>query len=290
VIVFRAFFRTALLPLSGRQAIVSVAVLGIIAGIFLFLSFRKFANIAAIRILRRQLWGHLLGLYLFGDDPLLAVRSLFQLAKANLLLMAHTLPPLLVIAPFAALMIVHLNEFFTRTPLEHGSSTVLTVRLRSSLDHLSLEAPPWIQVDSPPVHVAAENEISWRIRAKAASHGLMRLSVGNEFVTKEVDARPAPRYFSKTRAASFAGSLLHPAEERLPSGPIESIYLSQAPSAITCLGLTMPWIAWLASISLTTAWMLGFMFSWRTHSCVQRRDSSRRMSVERPHPHEQASA
>ena len=255
----RAFFRTALLPLSGHEAIVSVAVLGIIAGVFLFLSFRKFANLAAIRTLRRQLWGHLLGLYLFGDDPLLAVRSLFQLAKANLLLLAHTLPPLLVIAPFAALMIVHLNEFFTRTALENGGPTVLTVRLRSSPDHVSFEAPSWIQVDSPPVHVAADNEISWRIRARAAGHGLVKLSVGNEIVTKQVDARPAPRYFAKARAASLAGSLLHPAEERLPAGAIEYIYLSQAPATITCVGLTMHWIAWLASISLTTAWMLGLM-------------------------------
>jgi hypothetical protein len=237
-----------------------VAVFGVIAGIFLFLSFCKFANIAAIRTLRRQLWGHLLGLYLFGDDPLLAVRSLFQLAKANLLLLAHMLPPLLVIAPFAALMIVHLNEFFTRTPLEHGGPAVLTVQLRSSPEHVSLEAPSWIQVDSPPVHVAAANEISWRIRARTARHGPVKLSVGNELVTKEVDTRPAPRYFAKARADSVIGSLLHPAEARLPAGPIESISLSQAPSAITFGGLTMPWIAWLASFSLTTAWMLGLAF------------------------------
>jgi len=171
-------------------------------------------------------------------------------------LLAHTLPPLVVIAPFAALTIVHLNEFFSRTALEHGGPTVLTVRLRSSIDRVSLEVPSWIQVDSPPVHVPAANEISWRIRARAASVGLMKLSAGNEFVTKEVDARPAPRYFAKARAASFAGSLLHPAEARLPAGPIESICLSQAPSAISFGGLTMHWIAWLASISLTTAWTL----------------------------------
>jgi hypothetical protein len=57
-------------------------------------------------------------------------RSLYQLAKANILLLAHTLPSRLVIAPFAAVTIVHLNEFFTRTPLETGGPTVLTIRLR----------------------------------------------------------------------------------------------------------------------------------------------------------------
>jgi hypothetical protein len=247
-----------LLPLSGRRAIVSVAIFGFLAGIFLFLAFQRLANIAAMRILRRQLWGHLLGLYLFGDDPLLAIRSLFQLAKANLLLLVHTLPPLLVIAPFAALMIVHLNEFFSRTPLEAGGPTVLTVRLRQP-SPISLEAPSWIEVEAPPVHVVAANEISWRIRAKAPRQGLLKFSSGNEFVTKELDARPAPRYFAKARAGSFAGSLLHPAEARLPAGPIECISLSQAPASITWAGLTMHWIAWLAAISLTTAWTLGLI-------------------------------
>ena len=84
----------------------------------------------------------------------------------------------------------------------------------------------------------------------------MRLSVGNEFVTKEVDARPAPRYFAKTRDASFAGSLLHPAEERLRPGPVESISLSETQFAISLGGLTMHWIAWFTSLSLTTAWIL----------------------------------
>jgi hypothetical protein len=272
VTVFRAFFRIALIPLSGHET-VSVIVVGVIAGVLLFWSFRKFANIAAIRILRRQLWGHLLGLYLFGDDPLLAVRSLFQLAKANLLLLAHTLPPLLVMAPFAALTIAHLNEFFTRTPLERGGPAVLTIRLRDQSPPVSLEAPPWIAIDSPPVHVEAANEISWRIRASEAREGQMKFSFGNESVTKQVDTRPAPRYFAKTRIASLTGSLLHPAEERLPPGPIESISFSRSPD------LTRPW-AWLVSISLTTAWLLGRMFSWRTHSCVPRRDSSRRSSLE----------
>jgi hypothetical protein len=90
----------------------------------------------------------------------------------------------------------------------------------------------------------------------------MKISFGNAFVTKEVDARTAPRYFAKMRAASFAGSLLHPAEARLPAGPIESISISQSPSAITCGGLTMHWIGWLASISLTTAAAIGVAFGY----------------------------
>jgi hypothetical protein len=230
--------------------IIAILAAGILLGAGLYLAFRKFANVAAIRILRRKLWAHVLGLYLFGDDPLLAIKSLGQLAKTNLLLLLHVMPPLLVIAPFAALAIVYLNGFFTRTPLESGGPAVVTVRLRQPADKspaVQLEAPSWITVDSPPVHVAAENEISWRIRATAAAHGQLRFTCAKVTVTKEVDSRPAPRY--------------NPAEERLPTGPIRSISISQSSADIDFAGLTMHWISWLAAVSFTTAWMLTFV--WR---------------------------
>ena len=229
---------------------IAILAAGILLGAGLYLAFRKFANITAIRILRRKLWAHVLGLYLFGDDPLLAIKSLAQLAKTNLLLLLRVMPPLLVIAPFAALAIVHLSDFFTRTPLESGGPAVVTVRLRQPADKspaVQLEAPSWITVDSPPVHVAAENEISWRIRATAAEHGQLRFTFANATVTKEIDSRPAPRY--------------NPVEERLPGGPIESISVSPSSTDLEFGGITMHWISWLAAVSFTTAWMLTFL--WR---------------------------
>ena len=225
--------------------ILAILAAGILFGAALYLVFRRFANLTAIRILRRKLWAHVLGLYLFGDDPLLALKSLAQLVKTNLLLLLHALPPLLVIAPFAALGIVYLNPFFTRTPLESGQPALVTVRMRRPIDKsptVLLEAPSWITVDSPPVHVAAENEISWRIRATAAGRGQLRFTCANSTVTKEIDSRPAPRY--------------NPAKERFPDGAIESISVSQSPANIKFGGVTMHWISWLAAVAFTTAWML----------------------------------
>jgi hypothetical protein len=251
--------RTVLLPFAGREPMIAIAVAGALLGGALFLAFRKFANVAAMRILRRKLWAYVLGLYLFGDDPLLAIGSLGQLAKANLLLLLHAAPPLLVIAPVAALAIIHLNEFFSRTPLDRGRPAVLTVRIRKQTDPLPvvlLETPAWIAVDLPAVRVPPESEISWRIRATGAGRGLMKLTCGNVTVTKEIDTEPGPRYFGKTRTSSLGGWLLHPAEERLPDGAIESISLSETSAAIEFGGVTMHWISWLAAISFTVAWLL----------------------------------
>jgi hypothetical protein len=249
--VIAGFFRATLEPLAGRPAILAELIWGALTGMLLFLVFRRFTNIAAVRAWKRKRSAHVLSLYLFGDDPALSLRSLGQIAKANAALLLHALPPLLIAAPFVTVIAVNLNELFTRTPLADGGAAVLTVRLSSFPTpqpcDVSLQAPAWLHVDLPAVHVPSAGEISWRIRAASPRDGFVEIACNGERVAKEIDARPAPRYFAKLRARDLASSLLHPAESRLPDGPIARIALSES--------LTPPWALWFACIASLTAWL-----------------------------------
>jgi hypothetical protein len=244
--VIAGFFRATLEPFAGRPEIFAELVWGTLTGLLLFLIFRRFTNSATVSKWKRQRSAGLLSLYLFGDDPLLSLRSLGQIAKANAALLLHALPPLLIAAPFVVLIAVNLNEFFTRTPLSEGAAAVLTVRLSQPCEP-SIQAPAWIHVDLPPVHIPAEGEISWSIRAISPRDGFVEIACGAERVTKEVDARPAPRYFAKVRERELVAWMLHPAESRLPDGPIERVALSEA--------LTGPWTLWFFGIASLAAWL-----------------------------------
>ncbi len=189
-------------------------------------------------MLRRKLWARVLELWLFGEEPSLAFSSLIGIVKINALLVAHVLLPLLIAAPVVALLVLPLNDFYARTPLQNGGTAVLTVRSRS-LDAVKLTAPSWIQVDAPPVRVPADREISWRLRATAANRGVCKVSVAGETVTKDLDA--------PVRSRAWWESLLHPAEQRLPEGPIERIWISQAPG--------LDWQEWFAGAASITAWL-----------------------------------
>jgi len=246
--VIGGFFRVALEPFAGRPEILAELVWGILTGALLFLVFQKFSNARAVSTWKRKRGGHVLGLYLFGGDPALSLRSLGEIFKANAMLLIYALPPLLIAAPFIALLAVNLNEFFTPTPLAKGGAAVLTVRLRQPCE-ADLRASSWIDVDSPPVHIPAVNEISWRISARSPRPGVVEVTCGGERVTKEVDSRAAPRYFSKVRERGSFAWLLHPGESRLPDGPIESIEISQS--------LSGPWEMWFGCIAGLTAWLLG---------------------------------
>jgi hypothetical protein len=249
--VIAGFFRATLEPLAGRPAILAESIWGALTGMLLFFVFRRFTNMAAVRTWKRKRSAHVLSLYLFGDDPALSLRCLGQIAKANAALLLYALPPLLIAAPLVAAIMVNLNEFFTRTSLGDGGAAVLTVRLSSfqatqPCDVL-VQAPDWVHIDLPPVHVRAASEISWRIRATAPRDGFVESGCNGERVSKEIDARAAPRYFAKVRAQGLAAWLLHPGESRLPDGPIERVALSESVSG--------EWVLWFACIASLAAWL-----------------------------------
>jgi len=224
------------------------AALGCVAGAVVSLCFRLFAGRTAMQELRRKLWAHVLELRLFGEEPVLAFASLLGIVKINLLLLARALPPLLIAAPVVALIVLPLNEYFTRTPLGEGESAVMTVRLHPFVVP-QLQTPSWIHVDAPPVSVPADGEVSWRLRATAPSRGLCRISVGSESVTKQIDSRPGFHYSGHVRSRGWLDWLERPAENRLPAGPIDRIWIAPAPSIDD-------WKEWFAIAASFTAWLL----------------------------------
>jgi hypothetical protein len=262
--MLRIFFRAILQPFSAHQAL-AAAVFGCFAGVVLALSFRFFANGEAMRALRRKLWAHVLELRLFGDEPSLAFRGLFRIVKINALLVGHALPPLAITAPVVGLLLVHLNDFFTPT-LPIGGAAVLTVRLRSSLPSaasIHLLTPPWIDVDAPPVHIPAAREVSWRLRAQAPNLAVCTISIPGETVTKELDSRSAPRYSGRVRTRPWLDVLLHPAEARLPDGPIDRIWISQVLPPLAGRVAGMDWEEWFAGTGSITAWLLAILLARR---------------------------
>ena len=83
---------------------------GVLSGAILFLAFRRFMDRAAVREWKRKRRAYVLGLYLFGDDPLISVRSFGQIARANALLLLHALPALVFALPLVGAVAVWLDH------------------------------------------------------------------------------------------------------------------------------------------------------------------------------------
>lgn len=160
-----------------------IALAGVLSGIILFLAFRRFMDNAEVRVWKRRRRAHVLGLYLFGDDPLISLRGFGDIARANAWLLLHALPALVIAAPLVGAATILLDRSMTPAP------AVVTAHWTGACEP-HIEVPAWLRIDSPPVHVPALHEISWRVHAASKGSGAFsrgpRAGCGGEWVNAEM--------------------------------------------------------------------------------------------------------
>lgn len=133
---------------------------GILCGAVLFLAFRRSADRTAIGQWKRKRRAYVMGLYLFGDDPVVSLRGLAQIARANAMLLLHALPALAWAAPVVAGAAFALDRYEARSELTNPA--VVTAHWTASCEpRLETDLP----ITSPPVHIATLHEVSWRVAA-----------------------------------------------------------------------------------------------------------------------------
>jgi hypothetical protein len=149
---------------------------GIASGLLTALVFRLTTDTAALRTTLREIEARFLEFRLFFEEPALIWRAQKALLWANGRALGILLPSLLILAAPMTWVILQLEK----APLRVGEPTVVTVQLAHDGDEVTLEAPPEIDVETPPVHITEDRQIVWRIR-------LLRPITGHPKLT----ARPA---------------------------------------------------------------------------------------------------
>lgn len=133
---------------------------GIASGLLTAVVFRLTTNTAALRGTLRQIQAHFFEFRLFFDEPRLIWRAQKDLLRANLRALSIVSPSILILSLPMTWVILQLEK----APLKIGEPTVVTVQLAHPADEVTLEAPPGIVIDMPPVHITADHQIAWRIR------------------------------------------------------------------------------------------------------------------------------
>jgi hypothetical protein len=186
-----------------------IALTGVLSGAILFLAFRRFMSGAEVRAWKRRRRAYVLSLYLFGDDPLISLRSFAQIARANAWLLLHALPALVIAAPLVGAAAIRLERSLAPAP------AVVTAHWTGACEP-QIEGPAWLQIDSPPVHVAALHEISWRVRAASKGSGSVRAGCGGEWVNAEMKSdKPSEAWIGWFGLIGWATAWLLGVGERL---------------------------------------------------------------------------
>jgi hypothetical protein len=225
----------------GASAFWIVVALGALLGALSVRFLRRWSDAADLRTAINHIWAHLMEFQLFSDEPGLILRAQRDLLIANANMLGLLVVPTLILAVPFAMLVAAADSIFARAPLPVGKATVVTVRIHGSLskaDAMRLEAPPGIQVETPPVRIPIESAICWRVRADGPSSGDLEVIYAGRAFSKSISAKPGLQWLSERRFESpFSAAGLKSIEVRYPPATV----------------FQWPWFVWFAMASIVGA-------------------------------------
>ena len=235
----------------GARAFSILIAVSAVCGVCAFLAFRRWSDRAAIKRSINLLLAHLLEFRLFMDEPRLILRAQWALLAENFRLLRLVVKPMLLLIVPMLIVLSQLEACFEYAPLVPGKPALVTMQLRdwNGLPDPTLKTPAGIAVETDPVRVVAERQISWRVRPAQPVSGHLQLDLGNRVLTKRVVSGWGVHYLSERRVRSFWNFLLHPTESLLPAADVDWIEV-RYPSA-SLFG--MNWIVWFFLSSMVAA-------------------------------------
>jgi len=238
-----------------------LALISAAAGIAMLWVFQKTSNQAAIRAAKRRVQAHLLELRIYRDEPGVMWRAQKSLLAANLRYMALMLQPALIMGLPCAILLVHLDAFYGRAPLTVGADTIVTMGVSGNSGGIPvLDAPPGVAVETPAVRVLDEDQVSWRIRPRAAVSGLLRIRTAGGTVEKRIEAEPAgfagPLFVPGRKVSSLWEAVWHPDEPRITASQVNWVEIRYPDATLQWLGIRMHWLIWFIVISMLAALLL----------------------------------
>jgi hypothetical protein len=231
-----------------------------VAGILMLWIFGKVSNQDAIKDIRDTIRGNLIGVKLFQHDIGVLLRLQTTILKDTLRYMKHSMVPMVIMIGPVILFMIQLNLYFSVRPLEPGETTVFNVRVQEAsalTQGITLEAPEGITIETPPVRIPAQNEVSWRIRADKPGRYAMKVHCADTITEKEIVVGNTWTSVSPLRSQGLVDNLLYPGETPLnPNQTIQSIALNYPELDIMLLGFAINWILLFFVLSI----VFGFAF------------------------------
>jgi len=217
--------------------------------------FARFCDQKRIELAKHKLRANLYAFRLFVDEPALIFRAQKQLLIWNGRYLALVLVPAIIIGVPTFVLLMHLDAVYGRRALAAGESAIVTAQFDTATD-LRLISPMLegrsVEVETPPVRIALEHQVSWRVRAASDASGSLLLSVPKTRASKTVQVGPGLKYLSVRRVASVVDWLRYPGEARLPAGDVQWIEVYYPDTKIYIFGVGMHWLIWFSIVCLIT--------------------------------------
>ena len=233
-------------PLWGLGSMGILVFVSFLSAILALWIFGRYSNQEAIRTVRNRIRGNMLAVRLYRDNVPVVVTLQGRIIRDTLTYLKYSLVPLPVLLIPFLLILIQLDLHLEVRPLRPGESAVVKAKFSSAVgpqEHLTLETPREVRVETPPVRIAELKEVAWRIRALEPTRDFMTIRWGDRTVQKEIIVGDAGGAVSALRSGSITEVVLNPGEPPIQSSAaIESIRVDYPGRDLSLLGWNIHWV------------------------------------------------
>ncbi|HOE26849.1 MAG TPA: hypothetical protein PK696_04045 [bacterium] len=238
-------FDLILLPARGAAPVWGIALAALLTAAGVLISYRLVSDQDAIRRLKKRVQGHLLGIYLYRDDPRAMLGSLGRVWSNSMRYLAYSLVPFAVAFVPVALVCLQLDLRYAHRPLRPGERMTVSVELDPSAPPPALSSTGGLQIETAPLAIGGTGETNWRVRAVAQGAQAVTVAVGEETLALPVAVGGAARPLCRRRLRSpVRQGLLCPAGDPIPRGSaVRAVRVSYPPERVRLAGMRLHWSA-----------------------------------------------
>ena len=257
--IFEIFF----FPFRSTSPWVGMITISFLTALLMLFVFRFTSNQQGIRKVKDKIKAHLLEIRLFKDSLRISLKAQENILRYNLKYIGYSAKPLLVMILPLVLILIQLNLWFGYSSLDPGQKAILKAELdadQSLLDaQFVIEAPPGLEIESPPLRIEEENEVNWRLQATEPGIHELALMVNGQRLTKKVAV--GQKELSKISPLkvrrNFIEELFNPGEPPIPGKvPVRIIKIEYPAQQMNFFGWRIHWIIVYFALSI----IFGFSF------------------------------
>ncbi|MDI6845873.1 MAG: hypothetical protein QME28_07020 [Candidatus Saccharicenans sp.] len=241
--------RIIFMPLASFHPWIAMLVISLLTALLMLFVYKKTSDQAGIKRARERIKAHLLEIRLYQNDFRTQLNSQKELLAANLRYLSYNLKPLLVMIIPIFLLLAQLNLWFSYRIPAKDETFLLKARFIKSVDlmklNLEVETPAGLQLETPPVRIIDEAEVSWRLRVTGATGKPVIITVDGERYLKSIPAtnRSLTRVSPVRVRKNLWQELLHPGEKPLPADSLLTrVELVLPESRLEFAGISFHWL------------------------------------------------
>jgi hypothetical protein len=234
--------------------------LSLAAGLVMPLVFLYASDQRSIQVEKDRIKAHLLAVRLYPDQLTVVLRSYAAVLAGTGRYLRLAFKPMLYIVLPLTFLIARAELYLGKCAVRPGQPFLFTVHTASAEvgEEVLLQPPAGVVVTAPPVHIASDKEVVWRLSSNDEGEYHLTVAVGGQRYEKRVLVSQQSRWLSpvRLRGAPWKRIFLSAEDGLPPKAPIESMEVDYSPRTIDLAGVKWDWIWLFLVLSLITGFLV----------------------------------